>query len=297
MSEAESASPPSRRGRNCSSEGSRRAATWSPRVPRSRSSPITYSSSAEASIAARCSGEATRPSSSLIAAIASERGSPPGPLDQRRELDQLEVAGDRRVDVVRRCRAASPRAPIRPATTPRAPRRGASGRSSAGPRRGRTAPPRGTPPRRRRARAPRGRCARAPPGPRPAAPATRAPAPRARGVIATWASISRRAAVELLAGLGQRLGEQLVRDPGVLPRTSGDRAAAQAEQIDVVELEPLDLLGLGDQHRAGDRAGRRRRRRARPRRRPRSGGGRSRGPSRAARVATSRRRARRAARG
>ena len=30
----------------------------------------------------------------------------------------------------------------------------------------------------------------------------------------------------------------------------GDRAAAKAEQVDVVELEALDLLGLGDQHRA-----------------------------------------------
>ena len=45
---------------------------------RSRSSPITYSSSDEASIAIRCSGEATRPSSSLIASIASGVGSAPG---------------------------------------------------------------------------------------------------------------------------------------------------------------------------------------------------------------------------
>ena len=78
MSEAESASPPWRRGRNCSSEGSRRAAIWARRAPRSRSSPITYSSSAEASIAARCSGDATRPRSSLIAATASGAGSAPG---------------------------------------------------------------------------------------------------------------------------------------------------------------------------------------------------------------------------
>ena len=59
---------------------------------------------------------------------------------------------------------------------------------------------------------------------------------------------------ELVARLGQRLFEQLGRDPAVLPVPRLDGAAAQAEQVDVLELEPLDLLRLGDQHGAGDRA-------------------------------------------
>ena len=288
--------PPLRRGRNCSSDGSRRAATWSRRAPRSRSSPITYSSSAEASIAIRCSGEATRPSSSLIASIASGAGSDAGPLDQRRELDQLEVAGDRGVDVVdgveahlRDRRARPPRRLEHLVAQHPVGRVQALGRPEQlllvelllAP--GRLA---------RRAVDPRRRGL--PSSARSGQESTSAQArPGHRDVGEHQPPLGG----QLVAGLGQRLGEQLVGDPGVLPLARGDRAAAQPEQVDVVELEPLDLLGLGDQHGARQRRGRSRRRRARRRRRRRSGGGRSRAPSRAARAATSRRPARRAARG
>ena len=32
----------------------------------------------------------------------------------------------------------------------------------------------------------------------------------------------------------------------------GDGAAAQTEEVDMVELEALDLIGLGNEHRPGD---------------------------------------------
>ena len=65
----------------------------------------------------------------------------------------------------------------------------------------------------------------------------------------------------------------------------------------MVELEALDLLGLGQHDLPGGRGRRHRRGRARPRRRPRSGGGRSRAPTPGAPGASTRRRARRGARG
>ena len=54
----------------------------------------------------------------------------------------------------------------------------------------------------------------------------------------------------------RRLGEQLGRDPGRVAVAPGDRAAIKAEQVDVLELEPLDLLGLGEHDLAGRRGGR-----------------------------------------
>ena len=48
----------------------------------------------------------------------------------------------------------------------------------------------------------------------------------------------------------------LRRDPGRVGVASGDRAAVEAEQVDVLELEPLDLLGLGQHDLAGRGGGR-----------------------------------------
>ncbi len=98
----------------------------------------------------------------------------------------------------------------------------------------------------------RGRCATAPRSPAPGRSGQAITSASRARVIATWASISRRSALSSSPGSGSF---SPISSSGIQPSSHGarlDRAAAQAEQVDVVELEPLDLLGLGDEDRAGD---------------------------------------------
>ena len=235
---------------NCSSDGSRRAAISSARASRSRSSPRTYSSSAEVSSAARCSARRDPPQQLVHGRQRLTGGLLPGLLEERGELDQLEIARDRPVHVVggveahlREGRARAPRGledlvadhPVggvkalgRPEDLlvvhlllgrERAPHRLVERRGA------RRLPPGLLGPRQhRRARGPADRQVRE-------------------------AAAARLA--QLLAGLGQRAGRELGRNPVVLPRRHAHRAGVQAEQVDVVELEALDLPGLGHHDRPG----------------------------------------------
>ena len=91
MSEAESISPSPRRGMNDSSDGS--AAALGRRARPLPSASRRYSSSAEVRNASRCSGVVDWSRSSLTSAARRRPLSLLGPLDQRGELHELEVAG------------------------------------------------------------------------------------------------------------------------------------------------------------------------------------------------------------
>ena len=101
MSVADSSRPSPRRGRNGSSDGSLRCATAAARSRSSRSASSRYSSSAEVSKISRCSDVAAWSSRTLTSGSASSTDSSPvlRALQQRRELDQLQVADDRVRDV------------------------------------------------------------------------------------------------------------------------------------------------------------------------------------------------------
>ena len=99
MSDADSARPSPRRGRNASSDGSVRAARAAARARSSRSASSSSASSGDVASTSRCSGE-----SSVLEALV-DRPQRVGhrlalrTLDERRELDELEVARDRVGDV------------------------------------------------------------------------------------------------------------------------------------------------------------------------------------------------------
>ena len=52
-----------------------------------------------------------------------------------------------------------------------------------------------------------------------------------------------------------RLGEQARRHPVGVEDPGTDRPAVEAEEVDVLELQALDLLGVGEDHRARRRSG------------------------------------------
>ena len=99
MSDADSASPSPRRGRNASSDGSVRAARAAARARSSRSASSSSASSGDVASTSRCSGESSVLRRWLTGPSASATDWPVGALDQRRELDELEVARDGMGDV------------------------------------------------------------------------------------------------------------------------------------------------------------------------------------------------------
>ena len=56
---------------------------------------------------------------------------------------------------------------------------------------------------------------------------------------------------QLLSRLRKRPDSQLLRDPAVLPGSDPHRPGVKPEEVDAVEFEALDLPRLGDHHRAG----------------------------------------------
>ena len=96
MSEAESISPSPRRGRNDSSDGSVRAATARARSRSSRSASSRYSSSARRleDLALLGGRRLQQPRVDLRQRVGDRHAPGPGALEQRGELDQLEVAHD-----------------------------------------------------------------------------------------------------------------------------------------------------------------------------------------------------------
>ncbi len=300
MSEALSSSPSPRLGRNGSSDGSLRAATARARSRSSRSASSRYSSSAEVSKISRCSevDGLQQPRVDLGQRLLDRQLAGARALEQRRELEQLEVAHDgvRDVEVGVEAQLAEPAADLRdgrqqlvaqqperrlqrlggpeqlllarlPLAADRRPRllgerRRLLRRAAVGALRvGEHEPP---------ARA-RHRDVQQP--------------PHLGGV--------RRARERRDGLLEQRVGDRLER----LPPRAGHPRAHQAEHVDVVEL-----VALGVVHRHHPHAARRARRRPPPpraarRRRRRRSSGRTRARWPAARGARRRRRARRSARG
>ena len=108
MSEADRTSPSPRRGRNASSEGSSRADRRAPRAARSLGA-SSSSSSGELARTSRCSG-VPRPEPRVDVVERVGERSALAPLQQRRELDQLERSARRRGRCRGRCRSAARRA-------------------------------------------------------------------------------------------------------------------------------------------------------------------------------------------
>ena len=99
MSEADSARPTPLRGRNGPSECSSRGPIGWPSFDRSSPSPASVSSSVEVCRISRCVGVVAASRRALMSASASAMSLPGRALQQRRQLEQLQVAHDAVGDV------------------------------------------------------------------------------------------------------------------------------------------------------------------------------------------------------
>ena len=302
MSVADSSRPSPRRGRNGSSDGSLRCATAAARAAARRARRRAGSRRArEVSKISRCSDgrRLEQPRVDLRQRLVHGQLARARALEQRGELEQLQVADDRvrDVEVGVEAQLAEPPADLRRPSS--AARRAAAGTSTAASRPGRTAPPRAAPTRRRPRRAPpprtataaaprRGRCA----------PGRRARAARRARVIATCSSRRISAACARACGRGTRLLEQRVRDrlEVLPPRARHPRGSSARARRRARTRGPWRRASSSRARRAGARRRPPPPRAARRRRRRRSSA-RTRAPWPAARGARSRPRARRSAPG